>query len=66
MWWRGWGCRWKGQRALRQSALVLATLDSHGVQSVQVTPFVIDPLNSRLLLPDPQVAARIRLSLALP
>ena len=50
----------------RQSALVLATLDSHGVQSVQVTPFVIDPLNSRLLLPDPQVAARIRLSLALP
>jgi hypothetical protein len=45
---------------LRQSALVLATLDSYGVQSARVVPFEIDPADSRLLPPDPQVAARIR------
>jgi poly-gamma-glutamate synthesis protein (capsule biosynthesis protein) len=50
----------------RQSALVLVTLDPHGVRSTQVVPFEIDPANSRLLPPDPQVAARIRFSLALP
>jgi poly-gamma-glutamate synthesis protein (capsule biosynthesis protein) len=50
----------------RQSALVLVAIDSHGVRSVQVTPFEIDPTDSRILLPDPQVAAQIRLELALP
>ena len=50
----------------RQSALVLVTLDSQGVRSVQVTPFEIDPAGSRILPPDPQVAAQIRLKLALP
>jgi poly-gamma-glutamate synthesis protein (capsule biosynthesis protein) len=50
----------------RQSALVLVTLNSQGVQSARVVPFEIDPANSRLLPPDPQVAARIRLNLALP
>ena len=50
----------------RQSALVLVTLDSHGVRSVQVTPFEIDPADSRILPADPQVAAQIRLKLALP
>jgi poly-gamma-glutamate synthesis protein (capsule biosynthesis protein) len=50
----------------RQSALVLAKLDSYGVQSIQIVPFEIDPVNSRILPPDPQVAARIRLRLAPP
>jgi poly-gamma-glutamate capsule biosynthesis protein CapA/YwtB (metallophosphatase superfamily) len=50
----------------RQSALVLVTLEARGVQSTQVVPFEIDPADSRLLPPDPQVAARIRASLALP
>jgi poly-gamma-glutamate synthesis protein (capsule biosynthesis protein) len=50
----------------RQSAMVLVTLDSQGVSSVQVTPFEIDPAGSRILPPDPQVAAQIRLILALP
>jgi hypothetical protein len=51
---------------LRQSALVLVTLDSHIVQSTRVVPFEIDPAGSRLLPPDPQVAASIRLILAPP
>jgi poly-gamma-glutamate capsule biosynthesis protein CapA/YwtB (metallophosphatase superfamily) len=50
----------------RQSALVLATLDGRGVESTQVVPFEIDPAGSRLVAPDPQAAARIRSSLALP
>ncbi len=50
----------------RQSALVVVTLDSQGVRSVQVKPFVIDPADSRILPPDPQVTAQIRLQLALP
>ena len=50
----------------RQSALVLVTLADSGVRSIQIVPFVIDPVDSRLLPPDPQVAARIRLTLALP
>ena len=50
----------------RQSALALVRLDSHGVRSVQVTPFEIDPADSRILPPDSQVAAQIRLKLALP
>jgi len=50
----------------RQSALVLVTLDSHGVRAVQVTPFEIDPAGSRILPADPQAAAQIRLKLALP
>jgi len=66
VWWQSWGCRWEGQRALRQSALVLVTLDSHIVQSTRVVPFEIDPAGSRLLPPDPQVAASIRLILAPP
>jgi len=67
VWWRGWGYCREGQRALRQPALVLVTLDSHGVQSARVVPFEIDPADCRLLPPGPQVvAARIRLNLALP
>ena len=50
----------------RQSALVVVTLSAFGVQSTRVVPFEIDILNSRLLQPAPQVAARIRLTLALP
>ena len=50
----------------RQSALVLVTLDSHGVQSTRIVPFEIDTAGSRILPPAPQVAARIRLDLALP
>jgi len=50
----------------RQSALVLVTLNLQGVQSARAVPFEIDPTNSRLLPPEPQVAARIRLALALP
>ena len=50
----------------RQSALVLVTLNLQGVQSARAVPFVIDPAASRILPPDLQVAARIRLSLALP
>ena len=50
----------------RQSALVLVTLEAGGVQSAQVVPFEIDPADSRLRPPDPQVASRIRASLALP
>ena len=50
----------------RQSSLVLVTLDWHGVRSVQVTPFEIDPADSRIVPVEPQVAAQIRLKLALP
>lgn len=50
----------------RQSALVVVTLAASGVQSARVVPFEIDPAGSRILPPDPQDAARIRLALALP
>ena len=55
-----------GLPATRQSALVLVTLDGLGVHSVRAVPFEIDLAHSRLLPPDPQVAARIHLTLALP
>ena len=50
----------------RQSALVMVTLDSQGVQSVRVTPFEIDPVDSRILPPDPQVTAQVHSRLDLP
>ena len=50
----------------RQSALVLVTLDPHGVQSARVTPFEIDRVDSRILPPDPQVTAQVHSRLDLP
>ena len=50
----------------RQSALVVVTLAASGVQSTRIVPFEIDTAGSRMLPPDPQDAARIRLALALP
>jgi len=49
----------------RQSAMVVVTLADTGVQSIWIVPFEIDPAGSRILPPDPQVAAQIRLRLAL-
>jgi len=50
----------------RQSALVVVTLAANGVQSVWIKPFEIDTADSRLLPPDAQAAARIRLELTAP
>jgi poly-gamma-glutamate capsule biosynthesis protein CapA/YwtB (metallophosphatase superfamily) len=50
----------------RQSALVLLTLDAHGVRSMQVTPFVIDEMESRVMAPDAATAGKIRKTLLLP
>ncbi len=50
----------------RQSALVLVTLTSAGVQALRVTPFVIDLPGNRVLPAGSQVAAHIRLRLGLP
>ena len=50
----------------RQSALVLVTLDLHGVKSVRAVPFVIDVPHSRLVAPDPEAARQINLALRLP
>ena len=50
----------------RQAALVVITLDPHGVKSVRVMPFEIDPAHSLIIQPDTQTAQQIRARLALP
>jgi hypothetical protein len=50
----------------RQSALVLVTLDTRGVQSARAVPFVIDVPVSRLVAPDAETAKQIHLNLGLP
>jgi poly-gamma-glutamate capsule biosynthesis protein CapA/YwtB (metallophosphatase superfamily) len=50
----------------RQSALVLVTLDAHGVISARAIPFVIDVPRSLIINPDPQAAAHIQMQLSLP
>jgi poly-gamma-glutamate capsule biosynthesis protein CapA/YwtB (metallophosphatase superfamily) len=43
----------------RNSALVMVSLDAHGVTKVQAIPFCIDVSNSRLFLPGADVATKI-------
>ncbi len=50
----------------RRSALVVATLDEEGVESVRVVPFVLDPVESRVVAPDLETAKIIREQLNLP
>ena len=50
----------------RQSALVVVTLDAHGVTGVRTVPFEIDVINSRVIQPDVSAAAKIRDRLNLP
>jgi poly-gamma-glutamate capsule biosynthesis protein CapA/YwtB (metallophosphatase superfamily) len=50
----------------RQSALVVVTLDSQGVKSIRVVPFVIDVVESRVAAPDAQTAKIIQNRLNLP
>ena len=50
----------------RQSALVVVTLDNQGVRSVQVVPFVIDVVESRVVAPDAGTAKQIQDRLHLP
>jgi poly-gamma-glutamate capsule biosynthesis protein CapA/YwtB (metallophosphatase superfamily) len=50
----------------RQSALVLVTFDSHGVQSSRAIPYVIDVSASNIIAPDAHTASQIHARLALP
>jgi poly-gamma-glutamate synthesis protein (capsule biosynthesis protein) len=50
----------------RRSALVVVTLDEEGVESVRVVPFVLDPVESRVVAPDLETAKIIREQLNLP
>jgi poly-gamma-glutamate capsule biosynthesis protein CapA/YwtB (metallophosphatase superfamily) len=50
----------------RQSALVLVTLDSHGVHSARAVPFQIDVSRSLIFRPDSQTASQIQTRINLP
>jgi poly-gamma-glutamate capsule biosynthesis protein CapA/YwtB (metallophosphatase superfamily) len=50
----------------RQSALVVVTLDAHGVTGVRSVPFEIDVINSRVIQPDAAAAEKILDRLNLP
>jgi poly-gamma-glutamate capsule biosynthesis protein CapA/YwtB (metallophosphatase superfamily) len=50
----------------RQSALLLATLNAQGVQSIRAKPFEIDVIHSILTQPDPATATEILARLNLP
>jgi poly-gamma-glutamate capsule biosynthesis protein CapA/YwtB (metallophosphatase superfamily) len=50
----------------RRSALVVVRLDTNGVQSVRVVPFVIDIAGSRLVAPDAATAAIIHDDIHIP
>jgi poly-gamma-glutamate capsule biosynthesis protein CapA/YwtB (metallophosphatase superfamily) len=49
-----------------RSALVQVTLNRDGVQTLQATPFIIDPNHSRLLAPDDAQAEKIHARLRIP
>ena len=49
-----------------RSALILAKLDAHGIVDVQVVPFVIDAINSRVILADLSTEQKILQRLNLP
>lgn len=50
----------------RQSALVLVTLDSAGVKAVQVVPFEIDTMDSRIVAADAETTKKILERLQIP
>jgi len=50
----------------RQSALVVITLNAQGVTKVRAVPFVIDVVESRLLVPDAETAKQIQETIQIP
>jgi poly-gamma-glutamate synthesis protein (capsule biosynthesis protein) len=50
----------------RQSALVMVTLNAQGVTDFRAVPFVIDVIESRVVQPNAETAAKIRTRLNLP
>jgi Putative enzyme of poly-gamma-glutamate biosynthesis (capsule formation) len=50
----------------RQSALVVITLNAQGVTKVRAVPFVIDVVESRLLVPDAETVKQIQDNIQIP
>jgi poly-gamma-glutamate capsule biosynthesis protein CapA/YwtB (metallophosphatase superfamily) len=49
-----------GMEDTRQSAMVLVSLNTNGITSVRSFPFLIDIGDSRVVLPDPENAVKIK------